>query len=308
MRLSLRTRGGIPAAKVTYVAAVGLLLGGCHASERTLARDAFVAAHGCPKNQVVVSGNGDSVPIEAVGCGHRVQYSCPTSIVCVSVQDLAVSAASSTWSCPEERIQVGSSRPPDPPQPPADIAADPARLAIWKGQLASPVTHRTLTASGCGEEGDVSCTYTIDPGVPGITNSVGIWGCFAPPSGATARSRSAPNSGPLGLGLLGPSVYELRPGSPGDKAGLASGDVLLEVDHQSVGQGLEAGKRIVDLLRVASVSGHAIRVRRGTSTLDLTIQAATATSPPVSAPSSSAPAAPTPSPSATIPSPAPTAR
>jgi hypothetical protein len=51
-------------AKVTWVAAA--FLGG-RATEKSLSRDAFVAAYGCPKDQVAVSGNDDSLPIEVVG-------------------------------------------------------------------------------------------------------------------------------------------------------------------------------------------------------------------------------------------------
>jgi hypothetical protein len=139
------------AAKVTWVAAV--FLWGC-GTEMSLSRDAFVAAYRCPKDQVAVSGNGGSLPIEVVGCGHSAQYSgCCTSQGCVSVQDLAVSEASATWSCPKQQIQIGPSRAPDPPQPPADVAADPARLSIWTGAACRPCYASNPFGCGMREPG-----------------------------------------------------------------------------------------------------------------------------------------------------------
>jgi hypothetical protein len=187
MKLSVRARTGIRrACRLMWVAVVAWVLGGC-ATETSLSRDAFVATYGCPKNQVAVSGNGDSVPIEAAGCGHSAQYSgCFTSTGCVSVQDLAVSEASTAWSCPKQRIEIGPTRAPDPPPPPTDVAADPARLTIWKGQHDGPVTHRTLSAAGCDHKGDVTCDYGVVPGVPGVTNNTGVWACSVSPPNSPA--------------------------------------------------------------------------------------------------------------------------
>jgi hypothetical protein len=183
--VAFRTR--TPYQRLFSVLVVAWVLGGCSATERSLSRDAFIATYGCPKTQVVVSGNGDSIPIEAVGCGHSAQYSeCYTSKGCVSVQDLALSEASTTWSCPKQQIEIGMSRALDPPQPPADVAADPARLTIWRGQHAGPVTHRTVSASGCGQKAEVTCDYGVVPGVPGVTNSTGVWACNVPPPSSPA--------------------------------------------------------------------------------------------------------------------------
>src|SRR5580658_335805 len=103
MRLSARVWLGISRGRgLTWAAVAALFLGGCFASERTLARDTFVAAYGCPKNQVWVRGDGATTPLEANGCGHGTYYEChaslkPRAIVCAPIQDSAVSAASSAW-------------------------------------------------------------------------------------------------------------------------------------------------------------------------------------------------------------------
>jgi hypothetical protein len=81
-----------------------------------------------------------------------------------SLQSRAVTAASEAWSCPEDRIQVVSADAPSgaAPQPPADIAADPARLAIWQKNRPDPSDVREFSASGCGRTGTIECRYTFD--------------------------------------------------------------------------------------------------------------------------------------------------
>jgi len=116
------------------VAPLGLAVSGCgemFKGDAAIARDTFATAFVCPKTQVAINGDGYAIPVEAAGCGHSAQYDCHgdasvNAIVCNPVQQLAKSAASTAWSCPEDRISI-ESNPTPAPQPPADVAADPAR-------------------------------------------------------------------------------------------------------------------------------------------------------------------------------------
>jgi hypothetical protein len=94
-----------------------------------------------------------------------------------SLQSRAVTAASTAWSCPEDRIQVA---PVDIPlgavqQPPPEIAADPARLAIWRKGRPDPSDLREFSASGCGKTGAIECRYAYD-----YVNQGLHWVCAVP--------------------------------------------------------------------------------------------------------------------------------
>jgi hypothetical protein len=313
MRLSARAATGIRRARgLPWVAVAALFLGGCFASERTLTRDAFVAAYACPKNQVSVQGDGATRPLEAVGCGHDVQYDCHVShgaIVCTPVQSVAVSSASTAWSCPENRISV-EAIPAPTPKPPADVLADPARLAIWQGQLAASPSTLTFAASGCGKKAEVSCTYSIAPG-DGVTYGDNLsWSCFPAPDGSAIANLKddllhVAAEARLGAGqvvTLGPVVEAVRPDSSAGRAGLMTGDVILEVDHQPIGDDrTTAANRIDEYMHAPGTTSHLFHVRRGATTLDMTIEA-----PP--RPTAAPVTAPAPSSSGQPPSPAPTAR
>jgi hypothetical protein len=99
-----------------------------------------------------------------------------------SVQSTARSAASSSWSCPEDRIQITPVADPSS-SPPPDIAADPARLALWQKSQASQVEHRDFAASGCGRTGNVIC----EPSTESST-----WTCILGSLGPAAGSTSPP--------------------------------------------------------------------------------------------------------------------
>jgi hypothetical protein len=121
----------------------------------------------------------------------------------------------------------------------------------------------------------------------------------AAPRTASRFSRLPASSDPYrqtrywGFNWVSPKVIEVSPGGPAAGAGLATGDVILEVDHQSVGDWAQSGKRIVDLLPVANASSHSIHVQRGTQTLDVTISPAAATTAPITSSSPGNPPPPT---------------
>jgi len=60
--------------------------------------------------------------------------------------------------CPVE--EVTAERVSTVPQPPAAIARDPSRLALWRrafGTLADPTARQTIAVSGCGESETYAC-------------------------------------------------------------------------------------------------------------------------------------------------------
>jgi hypothetical protein len=90
-----------------------------------------------------------------------------------SLQSRAVTAASTAWSCPEARVQVAPAPIPNSePQPAADVAADPARLAIWQQSHPDPSDIREFSASGCGKTGMIECRYAYD-----VVNQNLHWTC-----------------------------------------------------------------------------------------------------------------------------------
>jgi hypothetical protein len=174
----------------------------------------------------------------------------------------ALLAASTSWNCPTDQIKILSVSGQQRDPPPADVRADPARLAVWQ-KKADPEA-RNYVLSGCGETATVSCTYVS-------SGSEEWFGCDAPPTHYGPDGGRAAAAGPFGLDMVGATVWGVAPGAPADKAGLVFGDNILEVDNQSVGQGPPAGNRINELLHVSGTPTHSLRVMRGTSTLDLTI-------------------------------------
>jgi hypothetical protein len=109
--------------------------------------------------------------IGAVGCSPRTR---------------ATTAASIAWSCPEDRIVLERAPAASAADPPPDIAADPARLAIWKRSASDPSETMNFSASGCGQKGTVSCFYDA---TPGQTSS---WRCVeasSPPHSSALKTK-----------------------------------------------------------------------------------------------------------------------
>jgi hypothetical protein len=189
----------------------------------------------------------------------------------------AIKVAAAAWSCPKDQITLVSEGGQQREPPPPEVAADPKRLAVWQGQ-ADPEA-RTYVVTGCGHTGRVSCAYAT-------SGQYIVWTCEGPPS--IPESTGEPEeTGPMGVGTLGATVIAVRPASPAANAGLVKGDLILEIDNQSVGDGPGASGRIVALVRAARAGGHTIRVQRGTRTLDLTLGAPDPGSPTATPPAGS---------------------
>ena len=101
----------------------------------------------------------------------------------------AVASASKTWSCPTDQISVVSESRQIETPPPADIAADPARLAIWQKNRPDSAHHRNVVLSGCGKTGVFQCNYEgyTDPG-GGVAAD---WSCGGPFDDGTMAGTAA---------------------------------------------------------------------------------------------------------------------
>jgi hypothetical protein len=213
---------------------------------------------------------------------------------CASLNGTARDEFAKATTCPPERVTVvprpdyRMPLPPDAP-PPADIAADPGRLAYWQQQRDTQRHHlqnpdcEMFEATGCGQSLMLCCEHPTGDQGEVLMSSASCMG------EALLRSAllgaKAPNDGRWGFGLVGGTrVDEVRPGSPADKAGLVPGDVILEVDHQAVGDSAVAGLHIVALMQSEGASSHSLRVQRGTQTLDLAVDARPSASPAPSPP------------------------
>ncbi len=294
MNVSKRSADLTRSARIAWTAPVALVLGGCHGWEWQ-AKDRFAATYHCPKDQVTLHGRGDASPIEATGCGHRAEYTCSTP-PCRSAEDFAVESASDAWSCPKERISIETLQVPTPqPQPPPDVAADPARLAIWQKNDGAPSPTRAFSASGCGRKGTVTCTIRFDTSVvEGTEFTDAAWRCYtgsplermAEVHDALLHVAAQARLGNGQFACLGPVVEAVRPDSSAGKAGLMAEDVILEVDHQPIGDDrATAGNRIYNLIHVPGF--HLLHVRRGKTTLDLRIEESPQPGPAAPAPSGS---------------------
>jgi len=72
---------------------------------------------------------------------------------CATYEGTARSAFVHDASCPADRVTVARAQLPAPP---ADVAADPARLALWKDDAEKRAEHR-IVVTGCGQERRYDC-------------------------------------------------------------------------------------------------------------------------------------------------------
>lgn len=127
---------------------------------------------------------------------------------CGSPKEAAYRSFSEAYSCPENRITIEAIkdvtmtelwlRAHPEPDPPAEIRADPARLAVWKkarqknleGLMRGLRQYELFHASGCGHEVDYACF--CPPQTKGASNGRGTpqdhCGCEVPPATIAAHA------------------------------------------------------------------------------------------------------------------------
>ncbi len=121
---------------------------------------------------------------------------------CGSQKEAAFRTFSEAYSCPRERMTVAPVkdvtmrdlwlRANPLPEPPADVRADPARLAVWRraqdkereGPLRGVESYELFRVSGCGQAVDYACY--CPPQRTGATQGSGsrqdFCGCEDPPA------------------------------------------------------------------------------------------------------------------------------
>jgi hypothetical protein len=143
-----------------------------------VARNDFATSYRCQAERVEPRPDLDPSAYEVTGCGNAVIYTCAEGTSNDAV-DIAPSCRATTWctkhgcatdepaiardvfakdaSCPVERVMAD--RVANPDQPPAEIAADPQRLEMWRTNERNQ-THNLVfvSARGCGGQATYECT------------------------------------------------------------------------------------------------------------------------------------------------------
>jgi hypothetical protein len=106
----------------------------------------------------------------------------------------------------------------------------------------------------------VSCTYSVVPGDGATYGDSLSWSCFTATDGSALANLNddllhVAAEARLGAGqlvTLGPVVEAVRPDSSAGRAGLKAGDVILEIDHQPIGDDrTTAGNRIDEFMPIS---------------------------------------------------------
>ncbi|HEY1814037.1 MAG TPA: hypothetical protein VGG74_16915 [Kofleriaceae bacterium] len=162
------------------IAGLLLLVTGCAASWREDARTAFATDTSCTDSAAIHRPDisqpgidpGTYVAIEVTGCHRDIVYMCqgfPSGDQCVAKPDWCTgvgctqhveAAAARTFaaadSCPIDRLSA--TRRTDSAQPPADVAADPARLSMWQSaQARRDAAAIDVDVHGCGSGASYRC-------------------------------------------------------------------------------------------------------------------------------------------------------
>jgi hypothetical protein len=155
----------------------------CAPNYPQMAHDTFASAYQCngaARPRPEMGSAGYEQIFEVAGCGHDVIYQCDGGLAdaagnmtvppscratawctqpgCTNDDPKAAGAKFATdHSCPLERVTA--QRTQNPAQPPPEIAADPARLAMWNQQQAQlPRTHY-VAVQGCNTASTYMCVH-----------------------------------------------------------------------------------------------------------------------------------------------------
>jgi hypothetical protein len=150
-----------------------------------MAHDTFSSAYQCTSSDVKPRNDMGQEIFEVVGCGHDVIYQCDGGLAdAAGNMTVPPSCRATDWctqpgctkddpksasakfaidnSCPVER--VAATRTQNPEQPSAEIAADPARLAMWQQQERERTRHMSFIAvQGCNTAATYVCVEQAGP-------------------------------------------------------------------------------------------------------------------------------------------------
>ncbi len=130
-------------------------------------------------------------------------------------RDRTLTNFSAAFQCPTDRVTVQAPLPSVSRPPPPDVAADPARLAIWNQETSDNRANTVFSrALGCGHAVDYTCGWQSDE----------TYDCVGQEEGKVGMNF---NNGTL-------IIAAVKPGSVADKAGFRVGDKILSVDQKPI--------------------------------------------------------------------------
>ena len=116
-------------------------------------------------------------PLRRAVCAVTVCAVAALLAACTGREGAARNLFEQTWSCPADRIEarrvegltLADLRPPAHETPPAEVAADAARLALWHAQQQEAQASRrrfderyhVYDVSGCGHEARYACIFLM---------------------------------------------------------------------------------------------------------------------------------------------------
>ena len=109
------------------------------------------------------------------------------AVGCQGMDDCAQETFSKQFSCPKGSVTVRERKDVDgwavthdpPPEPPKEVADDPARLQVWKQNQAeqrdqfNKTTHDVYEAKGCNHEALYACRHPSEPGPGTVCSPLG---------------------------------------------------------------------------------------------------------------------------------------
>jgi membrane-associated protease RseP (regulator of RpoE activity) len=164
---------------------------------------------------------------------------------------IAAGQFSQSIQCPIDRVSVSfEAVAPNPPAP--DVAADPARLAMYNQQIAAELAMlRMVNASGCGHAAMFRCAVrdTRHHGELAVCAMI--------------------ERGKLGVSILRATrtIDRVEPGGLGERLGFRAGDVLVALDHQPITDTNDYVRQVAD----PQSPGHVVTVQRGMSLVDISV-------------------------------------
>jgi membrane-associated protease RseP (regulator of RpoE activity) len=182
--------------------------------------------------------------VAVVACGPHPHY-----VAVRSPEQIALTVAGEQFAqsfvCPTNRVIVKVE--PLMATPPADISADPERLALYNQQIAAQMQSTLMvSASGCGQGAMYVCT----------------------PAGDSTACAVA-QRGRLGLEIFSPTstISGVIPGGVGERLGFRVGDVFAGLDHQAITD-LATALRV---LNDPASPGHVLTVNRAGTRVDVAV-------------------------------------
>jgi hypothetical protein len=174
---------------------------------------------------------------------------------CFSLTQGSVADASSQFSqrfqCPIDRVSAGL-EPLTVKAPPPDVAADPARLAMYNQQVVAELgSSRVIDVAGCGQAAMFRCVeYST-------RHSGEQVGC------------AMIERGKLGISIVTATrmIDRIEPGGLGERLGFRVGDVYVGIDRRPIAD-------MADCLRLVndpSSPGHVLTMLRGGTQIEITV-------------------------------------